>query len=104
MTTELIKVKSKKSDKIVLITEDMFDKEKHVRIGGEPAGKPEITTDGDGDGKPDGEVNFAKMTVPQMKSFAGQYGIDLGDASSKAEITAKLEAWKEAQATDNGEG
>ena len=38
------------------------------------------------------ESSFPKMTVPELKAWAEENGIDLGDATKKADIIAVLEA------------
>ena len=54
------------------------------------AGNPmfEVDVDGDAQIDPDG---YAAMTVPQLKALAGDRGVDLGDATKKADIIAMLE-------------
>lgn len=44
--------------------------------------------------EPEAEVEspFPKMTVPELKAWAKENGIDLGDATKKADIIAVLEA------------
>ena len=48
------------------------------------------------DGKPKtdegGEGGIDKMTVKELKAYAKENGIDLGDANTKAEIIAAIEA------------
>lgn len=36
-----------------------------------------------------------EMTVPKLRAFAEENGIDLGDAAKKPEIRAKIDAWLE---------
>lgn len=46
----------------------------------------------DEDAQTEPESSFAKMTVPELKAWAEENSIDLGDATRKAEIIAVLEA------------
>lgn len=43
-----------------------------------------------------GEADLTKMKVAELKSFAEQNGIDLGDATSKADIISAIELALEA--------
>lgn len=47
--------------------------------------EPAAAGDGDGDDKP-----LEKRTVEQLKAYAAEHDIDLGDASKKAEILDKI--------------
>lgn len=59
--------------------------------------------DHDGNGRKggstaDGEGFYGSMTVPDLKALAETRGIDLGDASKKADIIAAIELADEAAA------
>lgn len=49
------------------------------------------------DDKPVRPENPEDMTVPQMKDYAKENEIDLGDASKKDDILQKIKEWQEAQ-------
>lgn len=42
--------------------------------------------------EPDGPKPIDKMTVDELKTYAAEHGIDLGDATKKNDILAKIEA------------
>lgn len=46
----------------------------------------------------DGPAGLADMTVPALKALAEERGVDLGDATKKADIIAALELAAEAAA------
>lgn len=56
---------------------------------------PADPLDHDFDGKKGGSKaeggDFAGMTVPELKAFAAERNVDLGDATKKADIIAALE-------------
>lgn len=58
----------------VLINEEDFDAAKHTRYGEAPAVK-----------------SLDDMTVAEMKKFAAENGIDLGDATKKDDVRAAID-------------
>ena len=61
-------------------------------IGEVAAEDAQTEPDTDKDAQTEPESSFAKMTVPELKAWAEENSIDLGDATRKAEIIAVLEA------------
>jgi hypothetical protein len=64
--------------------------------------------DHDGDGEkggsaPSAEEGYKAMTVPELKALAEERAIDLGGATKKADIIAKLEEADAAADADEGE-
>lgn len=43
------------------------------------------------DGEFTAENPFAKMTVDELKGYADEHGIDLGEATKKKDILAKIQ-------------
>jgi hypothetical protein len=39
----------------------------------------------------DGEVNLKKLSIDELKAYAAEHAIDLGDATKKADIVAAIE-------------
>lgn len=72
-----------------------FGPEKFARIDGGRAAEyedevePEGTT-AEGEITEDDELGLSAMTVPELKKFAAESSIDLGGATKKDEIVAKL--------------
>jgi hypothetical protein len=62
--------------------------------------------DHDGDGRKGGSTpraddgTLASLTVPALKALATERGVDLGDATKKADVIAALELAAEAAAAD----
>lgn len=61
-------------------------------IGEVAAEDAQTEPDTDKDAQTEPESSFAKMTVPELKAWAEENSIDLGDAKKKADIIAVLEA------------
>lgn len=50
-----------------------------------------------------GDISFTSMKVDELRAYAGQEGIDLGDASKKADIIADIIAAIEGADAEDGD-
>lgn len=90
-TYELISIKNKKTGGEMKIAINDYNPEEHELFDGKVEITPASPTS-----TPATSIDFSKMTLDELKNFALQYAIDITGAKSKADVSKKIEAWKEA--------
>ncbi|NUT96732.1 MAG: hypothetical protein HOY78_32395 [Saccharothrix sp.] len=77
--------------------QELLDGGYAVEADRDPAARPSATDDPEQ--VPDKPL--AKYTVPELQAYAAGHGIDLGEATRKADVLAAIEAHEQAQDQDD---